>query len=237
MRTFRRMFAVAALAALALAVPAAADEPSNYTFSPTPPGTIAGNQLVYLAGEAMHSQWRAVASKKKVGSSSGTDFYQWYLTIYAIDDTKYKQQYQSPSGGGPLATVTQASGGGTMWYPLQQLTIVGSAELMLSGVQQLVVESHEQSADCGAGTVTIFTLNGGKPAPAVSVQNGCELTATIVHAPSGDSIQLSGPYYAHDAAMCCPTKPKATAMLRYRNGQWVETPPYYQVFPGKFAPN
>jgi hypothetical protein len=34
--------------------------------------------------------------------------------------------------------------------------------------------------------------------------------------------------------MCCPTKAKATAVLSYRNGKWIETPKYYALYPGAF---
>jgi hypothetical protein len=221
-------------------VPAGAEEPPHPTFSPPPPGTVVQSQLVYLAGEAMHSQWRAVASKKLVGSGNGTNFYQWYLSIYAIDNTTYRLKYQSPANGGPLSKVTQASGGAKMWFPVQTLHIAGVGEFMQAGVQQLVVQSHEMAADCGAAVVTVFATNSnGGVVPAVSVRNGCDLKATVAHSSSGsvrDSIVLSGPYYNATAPMCCPTKPKAAAVLSYRNGTWTETPKYFPFYPGKFPP-
>lgn len=239
MGRFRSLTALALLACLPFAVAAAADEPANYTFSPAPPGTIVQNQLVYLAGEAMHSQWRAVASKKLAGAAGGANFYQWYLSIYAIDGTTYRLKYQSPAKGGPLTAVEQAAGGAKMWFPLQTLRIVGSAELMQSGVQQLIVQSHEAGADCGTATVTVFATDSkGNVVPSVSVRNGCDLTATIAHGHGAvrDSVVLSGPYYNATAAMCCPTKRKAAAVLSYRSGAWTETPKYYALFPGRFPP-
>lgn len=232
-------YAAAALSVLLFSIPATAEEPAHYTFSPVPPGTVASSQVVYLAGEAMHGQWRAVASKKLVGTSGTTAFDQWYLSVYQLDGTAYKLKYRSPGNGGPLETVTQASGGAKMWFPLQSLRVVGGAELMQSGVQQLVVQSHEAGADCGAGTVSVFAADaGGNVVPAVSVRNGCELRATIAHGHGAvrDSIVLSGPYYNATAPMCCPTKAKAAAVLSYRNGRWVETPKYYEMFVGKLPP-
>lgn len=238
MRRFRPSPAAALIAALVLVLPAGAEEPPSYTFSPLPPGTVVQSQLVYLAGEAMHSQWRAVASKKLLGKNGDNTFYQWYLSIYAIDGTTYKLKYQSPSNGGPLSKVTKAAGGPVMWFPFQTLQIVGSAELMQPGVQQLVVQSHETGADCGSAVVTVFATDAKQNVvPAVSLRNGCDLSATIVHGSSGnDTIALSGPYYGPNAAMCCPTKPKATAVLAYRNGTWTQTPKYYDLYPGKFPP-
>jgi hypothetical protein len=226
----------AAFAVLLAVVPAAAEEPPHVTFSPAPPGSVVQSQLVYLSGEAMHTQWRAVASKKLLGSQNATDFYQWYLSIYFIDDTTYRLKYRSPANGGPLSRVTQPSGA-KVWFPIQQLKIVGAAELMQPAVQQLVVQSHEMAADCGASVVTVFTSSAnGTVAPAVSVRNGCELAATIIRDSSGDAIELSGPYYGANAALCCPTKPHATATLRYRNGAWSESPNYFPLFAKRFPP-
>lgn len=231
-----------ALAALAFLcwVPAVAEEPPHPAFSPAPPGTVEQSQLVYLAGEAMHSQWRAIASKNLAGRNSGTDFYQWHLSFYAIDGTTYRLKYQSPTNGGPLSKVTQASDGVKMWFPLQSLKIAGAGEFVKQGVQQLVVASHEAGADCGSATVTVFgTSAGGAVVPLVSVRNGCALKAAIAHAKTSgarDAIVLSGPYYNATAPMCCPTKPKAAAVLSYRNGKWTETPNYFPFYVGKFPP-
>jgi hypothetical protein len=234
----RGLSLAACVAAALVMLPAGAQEPAVHSFSPPPPGTVAASQLVYLAGEAMHSQWRAVASKKLVGSASGTSFYQWYLSLYAIDGSTYRLKYQSPANGGPLSKVEQAAGGAKMWFPLQSLALVGAGEFVRPGVQQLVVQSHETGADCGAAIVTIFATNAkGNVVPAVSVRNGCDLSAKIVRKTGArDSILLSGPYYAANAAMCCPTKNHASATLSYANGTWTEKPKYYPLYPGAFPP-
>ena len=223
-----------------LLAPLGAEEPAHPAYIPVPPGTVAQNQLFYPAGEAMHGQWRAVASKQTIGQGNGTTFYQWYLSIYAIDGTTYRLKYQSPANGGPLSKVTQASGGAKMWFPVQALQIAGAGEFEKAGVQQLVVTAHEMAADCGSATVTVLASGAnGVIVPAVSVRNGCALKATIAHAKTAgarDSIVLSGPYYNATAPMCCPTKSKAAAVLSYRNGKWTETPKYYPFYAGKFAP-
>jgi hypothetical protein len=235
MRPFEALLASATFVIAGL-LPAAPEEPAHVTFSPAPPGSAVQSQLVYLSGEAMHGQWRAVASRKLVGSANGNSFYQWYLSIYAIDEATYRLKYQSPGNGGPLSVVEQANGA-KLWFPVQQLRIVGAAELMQPATQQLVVQSHEMAADCGASTVTVLTSNaGGQVVPAVSVRNGCELNASIVHGANGDAIALSGPYYGPKAALCCPTKAHAGATLRYANGKWSVRPSYFSLYAGKFPP-
>ena len=236
MHYLRLALATAMFAAAALGPRALAEEPPHYTFDVTAPGTVQQNQLLYLAGDAMHSQWRAVLSKKRVGSSGHDVFYQWYLSVYAIDGTTYKLQYQSPRDGGPFSNVTKANGE-QMWFPVQSGRIDAPIALMMEGKDNLVVESHEFSADCGGGVVAVFTTDSaGKVVPAVSARNGCELTATPVNSKSGPSLTLKGPYYGPAAPMCCPTIANATATLRYVNGQWVQTPKRYELFPGKLPP-
>jgi len=231
---------VLAAVAVLFWVPAVAEEPPHPTFSPAPPGTVEQSQLVYLAGEAMHSQWRAVASKSVAGQGGGNAFYQWYLSIYAIDGTAYRLKYQSPANGGPLSKVTQAVGGAKMWFPIQSMQISGIGAFVKPAVQQLIVSSHEMGADCGSATVTVLGTNAsGGVVPLVSVRNGCSLKATLAHASTPgarDAIVLSGPYYNATAPMCCPTKPKAAAVLAYRNGKWTETPKYFAFYVGKFPP-
>jgi hypothetical protein len=234
MQRFR--LAVLTLAvAFAFSAAALADEPPNYTYSPKPPGTIVQSQVVYLAGQAMHSQWRGVLSKKLVGTSAGMSFYQWYISIYAINDTTYQLKYQSPKNGGPYETVTRTSDA-SMWFPGQSGTIVGAAQLMGPGIEQLVTLTRQAGADCGSADLTIFRYDTktNKVVPAATVQNGCDLSAKIVHGASGDTLMLTGPYYSPTAAMCCPTKNKATATLSYVNGKWVEKPNYYKLYPNAF---
>jgi hypothetical protein len=230
MNNVRSILVLALAALLILPLTVRGDEPPHYTFSPVPPGTITQNVLVYLAGQAMHSQWRAVASRKNVAKSGSLTYSQWYLSIYSINATTYSLKYRSPDNGGPLSKVTKAKGA-PMWFPYQEITIVGAGQFMVPSVEQLVVASHETGADCGGATVTVFALDKKtqKPAPSVTVTNGCALSAAIVHEKGADAIKLSGPYYSPTAALCCPTKTKASAMLRYRNGKWAMTPKYYTI--------
>lgn len=218
---------IVAVTALALVSTIATAQPANVTWSPPIPGTIVQQTSLGFNGETGAAQWHAVVSKKLVGSGDGQTFYQWYLSIYALRGGAYRLRYQSPRNGAPLAHVEQASGA-KMWFPIQSLRIVGSARLMHAGVQQLVVQSHEMAADCGSATVAVFaTKPGGSIGPVATVTNSCDLAATI--SSDGASIVLTGPYYKADAPLCCPTKPKVSATLRYLNGKWTETPNYFKV--------
>lgn len=209
----------------------AAEEPPHYTFSPPPPGTMAQSQLVYLSGQAMHSQWRAVASEVGLGPTpAGAEFMQWYLSIYSIDDTTYELKYQSPRDGEPLSRVTRVGSTGG-WLPAQDLKIIGAGVFEKPAIEQLVVQSYEAAADCGMGAVTVFAYDfkTNTVHPVAIVKNYCRLSASIVRGGDADAIVLSGPYYSSSAPLCCPTKASVTAALRYRNGKWVETPEYFPL--------
>ena len=231
----------AALLLLMAGVVSAA-EPLHFKYLPPPPGTIAQSQLVYLSGEAMHGQWRGVVSRKAVGRDADENetFYQWYLTIYAIDSNgNYARKFQAPGKGTALLDVLEKAKGANLWFPRQTAEIVGTAHLMQPGVQQLVVAVHQTGADCGSATLTVFRFDRAtqRVVPAVSLANGCQLDAKIVHEAAGDALRIDGPYYGPKAAMCCPTKPKASATLRYRDGKWRLAPAYYEMSVGKYAFN
>ncbi len=234
MHRFTRAIMIAAFT-LFVSQPLAAEEPAHVTFAPAPPGTVVASQLAYLAGEAMHAQWRGVISKKAVGTGSGETFYQWYVSIYQLDNTTYRLRYQSPRDGGPLDKLSKASGA-SIWFPRQTAGIVGAAPLMGDAAEQLVVQTHQTGADCGMAGLTVFTFDpkSNKVVPAVTVQNACDLDAKLVKNGDGASLLLSGPYYSANAPLCCPTKPKASATLKYANGKWLETPNYYKLYPKAF---
>jgi hypothetical protein len=227
-----RIAAVTLAAVFAFAGAAFADEPRNYTYSPQPPGAIVQSQVFYPAGEAMHSQWRAVLSRKALGNDGKTKtFYQWYLSIYAIDGTVYHLKYQSPKNPIPFDTVERASGA-NLWFPVQDGSIAGVGELMGPGAQQVVVTSHQMAADCGSGRVDVLFQDAAVQAimPTLSVENGCDLSAKVITDSKGVALAVTGPYYGPHAAMCCPTKPKATAIFRFvSNKGWVQTPKYFNV--------
>ncbi|MBV9718654.1 MAG: hypothetical protein JOZ77_05000 [Candidatus Eremiobacteraeota bacterium] len=210
----------AALAASAQMAPARA-------FVPAPPGAIVERQLVGFNSEGIADRWPVLLSKKLVGSAAGRRFYQWYLSIYAPKRGAYRLRYESPGNGGPLSRVTQARDA-TIWFPMQEARIVGSAPLLRAGIRQLIVASHEIGADCGGATITIFGAKPGNTVgPIATVTNPCDLEAKI--GADGASLILTGPYYAANAPLCCPTNAHATATLRYSNGKWTESPKYFKV--------
>ncbi len=232
----RLTLAVLAATLVLISQPLRAEEPPHLSFVPAPPGNVVQSQVVYLAGQAMHSQWRGVISKKAVGSGNAETFYQWYVSIYQIDGSTYHLRYQSPKNGGPLDKLEKAKGA-NLWFPRQSAEIAGAAQLMGPGVEQLVVQTHQSGADCGSADLTVFRYDSktNKVVPAVTVENGCDLNVKIVKTTNGDAyLQLSGPYYNGSAPMCCPTKPKATATLKYSNGKWIESPRYYKYYPNSF---
>lgn len=210
---------------LACAVAAFAQMPP-YSFMPVPPGSAVQAESVSFNGNA-NDRWEAVVSKKRLGSGKGRTFYQWYLSIYQLRRGAYRLRYESPGNGGPLSRVTKANGA-NMWFPVADVKVVGAAPLMEKRVALLVVQSHEMAADCGSAAVTIFgTKPGGTVGPVATVTNSCELGAKI--GADGSSLELTGPYYAKDAPLCCPTKPNANAVLRYVDGKWMESPTYFKV--------
>jgi hypothetical protein len=221
-------FTVVSRALLALCVPlAAAAQMPPYSFLPAPPGDIVKSESVAFNGNGANDRWDAVVSKKYLGKGNGHTFYQWYISIYSLRRGAYRLRYESPGNGGPLSTVTQANGA-KMWFPVADVKIVGAASLMQKRVQLLVVQSHEMAADCGSATVTVFgTKPGSTVGPVATITNSCDLSAKI--GADGASLELTGPYYAANAPLCCPTKPAVTAVLRYVDGKWTESPNYFKV--------
>lgn len=228
---FLRVVAALGLAAALLTpMSASSQEPAHFTYSPAPPGTIVQSQLLYLTGQAMHSQWRGVVSRKLVGASGAFKFYQYYLSLYSINQNVYQLRYQSPKNGGPVDLVKKVDS--SMWFPMQTMAVVGVGQFQIPTVENLVVTSHQTGADCGAAQITIFGYNTttNKVVEKAVITNGCDLNAKVVQSADGLAwMQLTGPYYNATAPMCCPTKNKATATLRYKNGKWIESPNYFKL--------
>jgi hypothetical protein len=206
---------------------------------PPPPGTVLQDQVFHPYGPGMMSRWHAVLSRKALGSEAGTTYYQWYLSLYAMGNTHFVLKYQSPSGGGPFDQVTKpVQDDAHMWFPVQDAKIVGIVASMDPEIEQLVVQSHQMSADCGAAEVDVYGYDQKKSTvvPVIAVANGCDLTAKIVggEGDAPDSIALTGPYYKDSTPMCCPVKNNVTATLTYHLGQWVESPPYFKLYRGSF---
>ncbi len=218
-----------------------AQNPAHPVFRPAPPGVVLQMQAVDMGGTAMHALWQAVLSRKVVGVGHGRTFYQEYLSIYAPERAGYRLRYRSPGGKMPFDTVAKVNGV-PLWFPVQNAKIVGAGTFMGPGRQQLVVESQQAAADCGTAHVDLFAYDAQRHAivPVLAVENGCDLQAGIVRTKGGDALRLTGPYYAEGAALCCPTKPKAVALLHFVNatGRWVQSRPYFTILkpPGDALP-
>jgi hypothetical protein len=199
-----------------------------------PPGAVVQDVVVYLTGEGMSSQWHVVSSRVPVGKQNGKEIaYQWYLSIYAPVGNGWNLKYRTPGGGTTLLSKVTKARGAQLYFPMQSVRIVGGAELEQPTVQDAVVQIHESAADCGSSTVAVLGVTGRSfvVGPRVRVTNGCDLQASIVKYGQMQAVQLTGPYYGPKAAMCCPTKPKATAKLTYSGSirGWSVTPNYYTI--------
>lgn len=193
---------------------------------PPPPGRVVQNVGAYLAGDGMNSRYQVVASRRQVGTAEEV---QWYLSVYGPPSERGAQPllFQSPSLSetGGLVPKLEQGHGTKMYFPRETLKIIGKGEFMGEARDQVVAHITAASADCGGATVAILQAEANRVRVAARVDNPCGLTAKIVH----HTIVLSGPYYSKTAALCCPTKPNATATLRYTDGVWVERPQYFKL--------
>jgi hypothetical protein len=223
------------MAALLLAVTMAGTSAATTpAYDKQPPGQIVQDVKAYLTGEAMNSAWHVVTSRTLAGKQMGkTPVYQWYLSFYAPAQNGLKLVYRLPNSSTLLIPNVTKAHGAQMYFPHEELKIVGTGELERSGVQDVVVQSHAFAADCGMATVAVFgaKVSGSTTSvdPRVTVTNPCSLTASIVKNGALQAVQLAGPYYAKNAALCCPTKPQATAMLSSSNGGWSVKPNLFTI--------
>jgi hypothetical protein len=226
---------ILALAALALATnTAGAAAATHAAYDKRPPGQIVQDVTAYLSGEAMNSAWHVVTSRTLAGKNMGkTPVYQWYLSFYAPAQDGLKLVYQLPNSSTLLVPKVTKAHGADMYFPIGELKIVGAGELEKTGVQDVVVQSHAFAADCGSSIVAVF---GSKMAgavmgiePRVTVVNPCALTSSIIKNGAMQAVELAGPYYARNAALCCPTKPRARAMLSFASGKWSVKPNYFMI--------
>lgn len=200
-------------------------------FDKQPPGKIVQDVVAYLSGEAMNSRWHVVTSRKMVGLELGkAPAYQWYVSFYAPAGDGLKLVYQLPNKEGMLLDTVVKANGAELYFPRQNVQIVGTGEFERSGVQDVVIASRQSAADCGTADVTVFGARSDMTVESrVHVGNGCDLHAAIVKKGALQAIQLTGPYYGPKAALCCPTKPSATAVLAYSNGTWSVKPNYFII--------
>ncbi len=196
-----------------------------------PPGRVVQDTVAYITGEGMNSAWHVVASRNIIGKQMGKiAVYQWYVSFYAPARNGLKLVHQLPNAGGELLSRVTKAHGAAMYFPQQDVKIVGAAELEQTGVQDVVLWDRQSGADCGTADVTVFGADANRRiVQRVHVENGCNLQATIVKHGALSAVKLQGPYYGPKAAMCCPTKPKASALLSFGGGTWSVTPNYYTI--------
>lgn len=206
--------------------------PAHPRLNLPPPGQVVQRTVAYLTGEAMHSAWYVVSSRKLAGTNAGgTRVYQWYLSFYAPDGNDGgRLVYQLPNAGNEtLARVVRAHGV-QMYFPQQSVRIAGAAELRRQGVQDVVAVIHQSAADCGTTQVIVFGADRLMHVrERVNVENPCDLQASIVKHGALSTVRLRGPYYAPDAARCCPTKPHAEALLIHSLNGWRVEPRYFTI--------
>ncbi|MBV9263398.1 MAG: hypothetical protein JO324_03680 [Candidatus Eremiobacteraeota bacterium] len=223
----RRIF-MTATAALASCGFGAVRAVAAVHYSPPPPGQIAQRLSAYFTGSAKDGRYEVVTSRKIVGHEDGKPAYQWYLTIYAPANGGYVQSWQSPGPRSALVSRVSRAHGADRYFPSQTLWIAGAARLMGGTPQQVIVKSREIGADCGSVSIAILFADpkhADMVGPAAVLSNPCDLDAQI----QGDHLTLRGPYYSSSAPLCCPTNPRASATLRYRNGAWIESPRYFKL--------
>jgi hypothetical protein len=229
----------AALVCASLAfVPLAARAQGDLPFDVRPPGNVVQKVAASL-GLAQKASFVAVVSRVSLrsGSRSTTPTYQPYFTLYraAAGDKLLRRVYQSPSGNDPLKLVPQMQSipnAPGVWMPGSvDVRVIGSGQLMQPGTSQLVIRVYSAAADCGSATVHVLAFGDQRLHDVVGAQNYCSLEAALQ--PPG--IALTGPYYDRNAALCCPTKNKATALLRYdrRSGKWLIAPQYFRLSAGE----
>jgi hypothetical protein len=217
--------------ALALIIFACAGASMLRQFDGRPQGSTVQNVTAYLTGEGMNSAWHVIASRKLLGTQMGaTPVYQWYVSFYAPTPAGPKLAYRLPDRDPALLAKVAKAPGADMYFPHADVRIIGAAELEQAGVQDAVVQIHQIGADCGSADVVIFGADTKMHvAPKVHVQNPCDLQASIVKDGALAAVRLTGPYYAPGAALCCPTKPRVTALLTFAKGKWLLRPRYFAV--------
>lgn len=157
--------------------------------------------------------------------------HQWHLSLYVLRGKRYYLKYRSPDNGGPLLK--------TRMPPMREFAIVGTAQLVRTGTDELLVERRMDSADCGTPNISAIGVSeSGRVVPLMSVFNGCALDATVIHGGNGerDALRLAGPYFGPNSGTCCPTKQNATATVYYRNESWIVSPRYFEVETDTYGP-
>lgn len=195
------------------------------TLSPAPPGTVQKVLYAKMTGKGPDQivVYSLVTLSKPTPNAPA--FTQPYLTIYSYTAGRWTSVFQSP-GSGKAAGALIAGQSSRVPFPMK-FHLVGVADLMGNGRQQLVTTFWSTGADCGSANADVLAYQDGRYQISFSAGNFCGLGAEI----SGSKLVLSGAYYGPTSAMCCPTIQNAQAIVQYdkTTGAWQEQPNYFPV--------
>uniref|UniRef100_E6Q3F5 Uncharacterized protein n=1 Tax=mine drainage metagenome TaxID=410659 RepID=E6Q3F5_9ZZZZ len=174
--------------------------------------------------------WPVRVTTEALGRDATRTFEQWRIEVDRPGALGGGIAYRSPGTDALLDRVEKAHGA-NLWFPNQEAQLLGVGRFLPGARRQLLVRVYQSGADCGSATIALLGLRGkGRSVGRiVSVENACSLDVKIVHHARGDELLLTGPYYAANAALCCPTKLHAEARLLYRDGRWIERPQLFKL--------
>ncbi len=216
---------IVALSLLALAPSSIALAAANAAAAPK---TVASRRVDF-AGPG-NGEWSARVTTETLGRDASRSFKQWRIEIERPQRLGGGIAYRTPGTDTLLDTLEKAHGA-NLWFPNQEAQLLGVGRFLPGERRQLVVRVYQSGADCGSVTVALLGLRGnaGSIGRLISIENACSLDVKIQRSPTGDGLLLSGPYYAENAALCCPTKAHAEARLLYRGGRWIERPRLFKI--------
>ncbi|GAN74135.1 hypothetical protein Apmu_0139_12 [Acidiphilium multivorum AIU301] len=148
-------------------------------------------------------------------SPRGPGNFQYFLSVR----NNGRVIFSSPGDPTQLIPRLVRPAGAPRWFPQQRAHLAGIA--VLGGRRFAIVAEHNTGADCGEGTVGLVGSRG----ELVTVRNPCALDVAIGHG----EVRLAGPYYAPGAPLVDPTIVRAAAILTFRGGKPVESPPYFRM--------
>ncbi len=199
----------------------------------TPVRRVVATRNVDFAGPG-EAPWPVSVTTELLGRDGSRSFEQWRIEVARPKALGGGIAYRSPGTDALLDRVEKAHGA-NLWFPNQEAQLLGVGRFLPGQRRQLLVRVYQSAADCGSATVALLGLSGKRwnVGRLVSIENACSLDVRIVQRTGGDELLLSGPYYAANAALCCPTKAHAAARLSYRDGRWLERPQLFRlVLPG-----
>uniref|UniRef100_E6PF99 Uncharacterized protein n=1 Tax=mine drainage metagenome TaxID=410659 RepID=E6PF99_9ZZZZ len=195
----------------------------------TPARRVVATRSVDFSGLG-HAPWLVRVTTEALGRDASRTFEQWRIEVDRPKTLGGGIAYQTPGTDMLLDRVEKANGA-NLWFPNQEAQLLGAGRFLPGVRRQLLVRIYQSGADCGSATIALLGLRGkgSSIGRLVSVENACSLDVQIARSARGDELILSGPYYAANAALCCPTKLHAEARLLYRGGHWIERPQLFKL--------